>query len=57
MAEPVAKCRRCGNMSFIIMEDKLVCPLCKEVYAFSFIAPGICETKANDIVILVNEGY
>lgn len=52
----IARCG-CGNASFIILEDKIVCAMCKKEYPFGFICEGVCETKASDLVILINEGY
>lgn len=56
---PVAKCTKCSNVAFIISEHGVRCLGCGKRYDFSFLddSKSICETKANDIVILINEGY
>lgn len=51
--ENVAECS-CGCCSFVIGETKIVCSSCFKEYEFSFICKGICETKADDIVKIVN---
>lgn len=53
-----AVCTDCGNISFIIFEDKVLCGYCKKEYQFSFIDDFkiLCETNANDLVKLINEG-
>lgn len=56
MSKQYAKCE-CGCCTLLIFEDKVICPICKKEYPFNFICEGICETKANDLVILINEGY
>lgn len=56
MAKQIARCI-CTNYAFEIYEDKVICSLCGKEYPFSFICEGVCETKANDLTILINEGY
>ena len=59
MSEPlkdIAVCK-CGCPVFFISEAGVQCQFCRAVYAFSYICDGICETKADDIKILIEEGY
>ena len=51
-----AKCH-CGGVTFIIRDDCIECSRCGKIYEFNFICDGVCKTKADDIVILINEGY
>jgi hypothetical protein len=51
-----ARCKRCKGTHFIT-DKKVICALCNTEYPFSFICEDICETKADDLVILINEGY
>jgi hypothetical protein len=48
-----AICPHCACMSFLVFEDYVQCAYCKTKYEFSFIAPGLCETKANDVVKII----
>lgn len=56
MVSKSAECK-CGNKLFIITDQFVMCNSCGTQYSFNFICEGICETKADDIVILINEGY
>lgn len=57
MSEAHAVCTKCGCATFVICEDKVVCPGCSTPYPFNFICPGVCETLADGLVMLINEGY
>lgn len=48
----------CEYQVFIIQETRVICADCGKVYNFGFIddAKILCETKANDIVKLVEDG-
>lgn len=56
MPNRIARCG-CNCITFIIHEEKVVCADCEKEYPFNFIVEGVCETKANDLVIHINEGY
>lgn len=51
-----ACCTTCGNMTFLIFDDGLVCAGCKKWHPFEFIAPTVCETKVCDLSKLIEDG-
>jgi hypothetical protein len=56
MAQLIAECK-CSNQSFIIGEKSIICTMCGKEYPFEFVCEGVCSTNADDLVILINEGY
>ncbi len=52
-----AICPKCNAPVFIVFDEGVQCAGCLERFDFDFLDEGktICETKAEDIVMLVNE--
>lgn len=59
MEKLLARCPKCFNVAFQIFDDGVLCLGCGHKYEFQFMddAKQICETRADDIVILINEGH
>lgn len=53
----IAFCSECNGQAFQITDEYVLCLKCQKAYPFNFICEGVCETKADDLVILINEGY
>lgn len=51
-----ARCSRCRGQIFKISDREVVCCNCGKSTKFEFVAEVVCETKANDLVKLINEG-
>jgi hypothetical protein len=53
----IATCPTCNNTIFAITDTGVLCVVCGREFPFNFICDGVCETKASDVVMLINEGY
>ncbi len=53
-----AQCPKCHDHFFVITDEYVKCINCMTKFEFDFLdsTKTICETKAEDIVMLVNEG-